>query len=121
MKKSLRIRICSVTLFISLFCFFIIGYYLKKAGVEYAYGWASISFSLIIFLPIILGVEKISFPIIIVAIYLVLGIAFNLWHPWWALFFLIPIFYAVFPNKHKEEKEKNKEYVEVEKDDEEDC
>jgi len=32
-------------------------------------------------------------PIVVVAIYLVLGFVFGLWHPGWLVFFAIPIFY----------------------------
>jgi len=32
-------------------------------------------------------------PIVVVAIYLVMGFVFSLWHPGWLVFFAIPIFY----------------------------
>jgi len=32
-------------------------------------------------------------PIVVVAIYLVIGFVFDLWHPGWLIFFAIPIFY----------------------------
>ena len=35
-----------------------------------------------------------AYPVIVVLIYLVLGLTFNLWHPGWLVFLTIPIFYA---------------------------
>ena len=117
MNRNIRVRICSASIFIALFIFFVLGYYLQERGVAYPYAWSSISFSLIILLPFILGLEKIrvSFPLLIVAVYLILGFTMNGWHPWWALFFLIPIYYIVFPNDplmrigHKKEDNVNTE------------
>ena len=99
MRKGFRARVCSASVFISLFIFFVLGFYLEQSGVAHPYGWASISFSLIILLPFILGLEKIriSFPLVIVAAYLILGFTINGWHPWWVLFLLIPIYYIIFP------------------------
>lgn len=100
MTRNFKVRLCSASIFISLFVFFILGFYLEERGVEYPYAWSSISFSLVLLLPFILGLERIriSFPFIIVATYLILGFTLHAWHPWWALFFLIPIYYIVFPN-----------------------
>lgn len=36
---------------------------------------------------------KFPLPIFIVALYILLGFAFNLWHPMWLLFLLIPAYY----------------------------
>ena len=98
MRKGFRARVCSASVFISLFIFFVLGFYLEQSGVAHPYGWASISFSLIILLPFILGLEKIriSFPLVIVAAYLILGFTINGWHPWWVLFLLIPLISSIF-------------------------
>ncbi len=100
MTRKFKVRLCSASIFISLFIFFILGYYLQESGVAYPYAWSSISFSLVLLLPFILGLERIriSFPFLIVATYLILGFTLGAWHPWWALFLLIPIYYIVFPN-----------------------
>ena len=34
---------------------------------------------------------------IIVIAYLVMGFAFNLWHPGWLIFLLIPLYYSLIP------------------------
>ena len=36
-----------------------------------------------------------AYPVIVVLVYLILGLAFNLWHPGWLVFLTIPIFYAI--------------------------
>ncbi len=36
---------------------------------------------------------KFPFPVVVVALYLLFGFAFSLWHPMWLLFLLIPAYY----------------------------
>lgn len=36
---------------------------------------------------------KFPFPLVIVALYILCGVAFSLWHPMWLLFLLIPAYY----------------------------
>lgn len=36
---------------------------------------------------------KFPYPIWVTAAYLILGFAFNLWHPGWIIFLIIPLFY----------------------------
>ncbi len=40
--------------------------------------------------------HELPVPTIIAIIYLVLGFAWNLWHPGWIIFMLIPVFYSAF-------------------------
>ncbi len=40
--------------------------------------------------------HELPVPTIIAIVYLVLGFAWNLWHPGWIIFMLIPVFYSVF-------------------------
>ena len=40
-------------------------------------------------------VKCFAFPIFITVIYLILGVYFNLWHPFWFLFLLIPVYYPI--------------------------
>lgn len=37
-----------------------------------------------------------AFPVLAAAVYLLLGMAYGLWHPYWIIFLSIPIFYSVF-------------------------
>ena len=100
MSRKVRIRICSASIFMSLMIFFLLGFYLNKEGIRYAYAWASLAFLLIPILPFVLGLERIRivFPILITIIYLVIGFTVGGWHPWWVLFFLIPIYYIIWPH-----------------------
>lgn len=84
---------------ISAFCFlsfFLVGFLVPN-------GW-EFSWIFWLFIPIINSIfdsikkRKISlflFPVLIVAIYCFLGLGFNLWHPYWFLFLLIPVFYVI--------------------------
>ena len=38
---------------------------------------------------------KLPAPIIVAAIYLIIGFTYNLWHPGWIIFFIIPIYYQI--------------------------
>ncbi len=38
-----------------------------------------------------------SYPVTVVALYLVLGFLFDLWHPGWLIFMTIPLHYMRFP------------------------
>ncbi|MCR5741045.1 MAG: VIT1/CCC1 transporter family protein [Gammaproteobacteria bacterium] len=100
MDRKTRVRICGASIFISLLVFFILGFYLQDRGVRYAYLWSALSFGLVPILPFVLGLERIRifFPAVVLIIYLVLGFTINGWNPWWALFFLIPIYYIIWPN-----------------------
>ena len=40
--------------------------------------------------------KRVPVPIIAAMIYLLLGFVWNLWHPGWLVFMLIPIWYAIF-------------------------
>lgn len=84
---------------ISAFCFlsfFLVGFLVPN-------GW-KFSWIFWLFIPIINSIfdsikkRKISvflFPVLIVAIYCFLGLGFNLRHPYWFLFLLIPVFYVI--------------------------
>ena len=37
------------------------------------------------------------FPTIVIILYLIMGFVFNLWHPGWLIFLLIPLYYAMIP------------------------
>lgn len=37
-----------------------------------------------------------AFPVLVTAVYLSLGMVWGMWHPWWALFFSIPVYYVIF-------------------------
>ncbi|MFA6619659.1 MAG: helix-turn-helix domain-containing protein [Bacilli bacterium] len=37
-----------------------------------------------------------AFPVLVTAIYLLLGVVYGLWHPEWVIFFSIPVYYMAF-------------------------
>ena len=41
--------------------------------------------------------KKFPFPLIVVIAYIAIGILFDLWHPTWLLFLLIPLYYSLIP------------------------
>lgn len=40
-------------------------------------------------------ISAFAFPCLICACYLYMGMEFGMWHPWWLLFLLIPVFYTL--------------------------
>ena len=76
--------------------FFLVGFLVPN-------GW-KFSWIIWLFIPIVNSIfdsikkRRISvflFPVLVVAIYCFLGLGFNLWHPYWFLFLLIPAFYVI--------------------------
>ena len=57
--------------------------------------------------------RRFPFPVLIVVAYLCLGFGFNLWHPGWLVFLLIPLYYSLIPLVKDEQsapaQEENKE------------
>lgn len=86
----------SLTILICLVLFILVGMYAPN-------GW---NYSWIIWLlaPTLLSLfesikrKKVSlflFPMLITAIYLFIGMYFRVWHPYWLLFLLVPIYYLI--------------------------
>jgi len=68
-------------------------------------GYFYVSWVVFVFMPSIMSIfeaifkkqiTKFLYPVFITAIYLYLGMEFELWHPLWVLFITIPAFYIVF-------------------------
>ncbi len=90
-----RKKFVAASAFIALIAFVLLMFYLpegKKA-------WSWLAFLLIPLSPIITGLQKItiSYSLVVVIAYLVLGFTLDWWHPGWVLFLTIPIFYIFFP------------------------
>lgn len=47
--------------------------------------------------------KRIPIPIVATVVYMLLGFVWDLWHPGWLVFMLIPVWYAIFPNWHDKE------------------
>lgn len=39
--------------------------------------------------------KSFPFPLVLAAVYLIMGFVWNLWHPGWLIFFLIPLYYPI--------------------------
>ncbi|MDD2258959.1 MAG: hypothetical protein WC278_04635 [Bacilli bacterium] len=87
---SLKKKIVSITPFISLIAFLLLGF----LGGYWHPGW--VVFLLIPIMPILVGEERLTFGVLFVSIYLVMGIIWGMWHPWWVILLLIPVFQILF-------------------------
>lgn len=90
-----RTKFVAASVFISLIAFILLMVYLPDGKKP----WSLLVFLLVPLSPIITGLQKItiSYSLIVVVVYLVLGFTINWWHPGWVLFLTIPIFYIFFP------------------------
>ena len=104
--SRLQVIVTSIGFTLALAAYLAMGFAWKNPGnIGWAAGW-------IVFLvpPFISSVltaiedrkmTRVAVPLLIVGIYCGMGIignfyGINYWHPWWALFFLIPIYYSIF-------------------------
>ena len=96
-EKSPLFAVLSSLIFIASFLVFIL------VGVYVNGGW-NYSWIALLFIPIFLSLiesvkrKRISaflFPVLIVAIYMILGLVYGLWHPYWFIFLFIPLFYII--------------------------
>ena len=96
-EKTPLFAILSSLIFIASFLVFIL------VGVYVNGGW-NYSWIALLFIPIFLSLiesvkrKRISaflFPVLIVAIYMILGLVYGLWHPYWFIFLFIPLFYII--------------------------
>ena len=98
--------ISSVGFLVALIAYLIVGFTWKgpTGGLGWAVGW------ILLLLPVIIGgtvfaiasrrFTRFPIAILVVAVYLGMGIignayGLNLWHPYWVLFLLIPLYHAV--------------------------
>lgn len=96
-EKSPLFAILSSLIFIASFLVFIlVGVYVNGG---WNYSWIALLF-ISIFLSLIESVKRkrisaFLFPVLIVAIYMILGLVYGLWHPYWFIFLFIPLFYII--------------------------
>ncbi len=89
----------AITPFLCMIAYILMGFLLPEQ-IGWKRGW--IVFLLIPIVPTIFAaIEHHSFcafcyPIFITGIYLILGMCYQLWHPYWFLFITIPIYYIIF-------------------------
>lgn len=96
-NMSIKQRILCATPIISLMIFLSMGFIWNM------WAWGSLAFLLIPLMPVILGEinPEYIFPFVVCGVYIGLGLGLNLWHPTWIMFLLIPVYYILFPVKHK--------------------
>lgn len=111
-KKEFKFRekFVAASFLIALIAFVLLHYYLPE---HKNYAW--LVFLLVPLAPFITGLKKItiSYTMLVVIVYLILGFVCHWWHPGWVLFLTIPVFYIFFPKDFKKKKR-------IEKDDDDD-
>ncbi len=79
--------------------FLLLGF-LLPGGIGWTTGWI-----VFLMIPIVASlftachrrrITAFAMPVLVAAIYMLLGMGFGLWHPYWIIFLAIPIFYSVF-------------------------
>lgn len=112
----------SVLMLLAVITYLLLGFYVPR------YGWST--WWIVILFPIVIASileaiekrnpNKFALPVLIVAVYIFLGFYFELWHPMWILFLLIPVYYAgMMPfNKKDEDCCKDKDCCKSSKDEE---
>ena len=96
-EESPLFAILSSLIFIASFLVFILVGVYENGG--WNYSWIALLF-IPIFLSLIESVKRkrisaFLFPVLIVAIYMILGLVYGLWHPYWFIFLFIPLFYII--------------------------
>ena len=96
-EKSPLFALLSSLIFIACFLVFIlVGVY---ASGGWTYSWISLLL-IPVFFSLIESIKRkrisaFLFPVLIVAIYMILGLVFGLWHPYWFIFLFVPLFYII--------------------------
>lgn len=99
-----REKFVTASFLISVILFILLRFYLEDKR------YAFLAFVLVPLAPFLVGLKKIkiTYPLLIIILYLVLGFTLSWWHPGWVLFITIPIFYIFFPNKEDDDSDKLK-------------
>jgi transcriptional regulator with XRE-family HTH domain len=97
---SIQAIASSVTVLLSVIAYLLLGFLLPNAYLGWGCSW--IVFFLIPLVPTFVeALHKRSFttfayPVLVTAVYLLLGMVWGYWHPWWVIFISIPLYYTVF-------------------------
>jgi transcriptional regulator with XRE-family HTH domain len=89
-----------VTVFLCVIAYLLLGFLLPDSYLGWGCSW--IVFFLIPLVPsAVEALHKRSFttfayPVLVTAVYLLLGMVWGYWHPWWVLFISIPLYYILF-------------------------
>ena len=90
---TLKNKIMAATPLLAVFTFLLL---IFVVNVPAKFAW--LVFLMIPIMPYLIGKKQIrlSIGLFITIIYLILGFAFDLWHPAWIIFLLIPVFHIFF-------------------------
>ncbi len=89
-----------VSVFVALAVTLLVGFFFPVDNLGWRVGWLSV-----FLIPIALSVVRalrfrrftaFDWPVLAVGAYLLLGLGWGLWHPYWVIFFSIPVFYIAF-------------------------
>ena len=111
--KTFQRKMCAISCFLATILYVLVSYYTS------CYTWTLFFFLLIPLMPVLVGLKKVSlsYDLLVVISYLVLGISQNGWHPWWVLFLTIPIYHIFIDDCRKKKKENIDIKIKVEDDD----
>ncbi|MBE6132578.1 MAG: hypothetical protein E7180_04220 [Erysipelotrichaceae bacterium] len=101
--KSFQKKMCAVSTFIAIIAYVLVSHFTS------CWTWTLFIFLIIPLMPVLVGLKKLtlSYDLLVVIVYLILGFAIGGWHPWWVLFLTIPI-YHIFVDDIKRKKKLNK-------------
>jgi hypothetical protein len=90
---TLRNKILAATPLLAVFTFLLLIFVIE---VPAKFAW--MVFLMIPIMPYLVGKKQIrlSFGLFVTIIYIILGFAFDWWHPGWIIFLLIPVFHIFF-------------------------
>ena len=103
-KRVSRYGMVNSVLFGISLLLFIVGYVLLGVLLPDGIGWLNY-WPFLLLVPVIPSIYTaiykkefcaFVFPLLVVAAYCYIGMQFNLWHPGWVLFLLIPCYYIIF-------------------------
>lgn len=98
--KAAQAITSSVTVFVCTITYLLLGFLLSDTYLGWGCSW--IVFFLIPLVPsFIEALQKgkfttFAYPVLVTAVYLLLGMVWGYWHPWWVLFITIPLYYMLF-------------------------
>lgn len=90
--------IMALTPFVCVIFYLLIGFFVPH------YGWRN-GWIIFLLIPLVGSLKAaisrrsfcaFAYPVFVTAIYLVLGMVYHLWHPYWFIFITVPVYYIIF-------------------------
>lgn len=111
---TLKRKIMFITPFCTFILFIVLRYILRELGETDKLKWTYLVYLINLVIPFLIGEWKIniSYPLVMIVLFLILGFCFDLWHPGWVVFVTIPIYYTLkAPTAKKVKKNVDGEYI----------